>query len=66
VFNSACIGRGASSDVIAACLARRVQPCMSTALLNEYRDVLSRNALFVNSRLDNRERGLMLRAFLSR
>jgi putative PIN family toxin of toxin-antitoxin system len=66
VFISACIGNGPSCQVLEACLERRAAPCVGAALLNEYRDVVSREAVFQKPRLDARERGLLLRAFLSR
>ena len=66
VFVGACIGRGASSEVVEACLERRLLPFISAALLFEYRDVISRQQLFHNARLAAEERGLLLRAYLSR
>jgi len=66
VFVGACIGRGASSHVIEACLSRRLRPFISPALLYEYRDVISRSTLYGNARLNQRERGVLLRAFVSR
>jgi putative PIN family toxin of toxin-antitoxin system len=65
VFVSACIGRGSASAVIQACLLKRVQPFIGTALLNEYRDVISRTDLFGDARLDQKQRGVLLRAFVS-
>ncbi len=66
VFISACIGRGSASRVIEACLLRQATPFISAALLNEYRDVISRENIFKTPRLDERQRGLLLRAFVSR
>lgn len=65
VLISACIGRGASSKLIELCLTRKIQPVLSASLFLEYRDVLSRDAIFTRSRLDNPERSLLLRAFVS-
>lgn len=66
VFVGACIGRGASSQVIEACLRKRVQAFISAALLTEYRDVITRPELFRRARMDKRERGILLRAFVAR
>lgn len=66
VFVGACIGRGASSGVIEACLERRLLPFIGPALLFEYRDVISRTNLYATARLNERERGVLLRAFVSR
>jgi predicted nucleic acid-binding protein len=41
-------------------------PAISASLLFEYRDVLSRDDLFWNARLDAAQRALLLRAFVSR
>ena len=66
VFISACIGGGASSKTIEACLLRVATPFINATLLNEYRDVISREQLFKKARLSEQERGLLLRAFISR
>jgi predicted nucleic acid-binding protein len=50
VFVGACLGAGASNEVIARCLRGEATPLMGTALLAEYEDVLGRNALFKRSR----------------
>lgn len=65
VFVGACLGAGASSDVVAACLERRHQALMAAALLSEYEDVLSREALFRRSRLTANERAELLDIFLA-
>lgn len=65
VFVGACLGTGASSRVVEACLARHFQPLMGAALLAEYEDVLARTRLFTRSRLDAVERGELLDIFLA-
>jgi putative PIN family toxin of toxin-antitoxin system len=65
VFVSACIGRGAASRVIASCVRGELCPLIGNALFNEFEDVLSREALFKQSRLDVRERSELLDIFLS-
>ena len=64
VFVSACLGTGAASRVVAACLTGQCQPLMGVALLAEYEDVLSREALFGKSRLNSAERSELLDIFL--
>ena len=66
VFVGACIGRGASSQVVEACLRKRLQSFMSAELLYEYQDVVERAELFQNARTDERERRVLLRAFVAR
>jgi len=65
VFVGACLGRGASSAVIQACLEERHQPLMAAALFAEYEDVMGRDALFRTSRLSAVERQELLDIFLS-
>lgn len=65
VFVGACLGQGASLEVIALCLQRRCIPLMGAALIAEYEDVLARHALFERSRLDPAERNELLDIFLS-
>ncbi|PAT37953.1 putative toxin-antitoxin system toxin component, PIN family [Vandammella animalimorsus] len=65
VFVGACLGLGACSRVIAACIQGRHMPLMGSTLLTEYEDVLSRHPLFACSRLDDRERQELLDIFLS-
>ena len=65
VFIGACLGTGAASQVIAACLRGTVQPLMGTALMAEFEDVLSRDALFARCRLSAAEREELLSIFLS-
>lgn len=64
VFIGACLGTGAASRVVAACLTGRCQPLMGVALLAEYEDVLGRGALFAKSRLNRSERDELLDIFL--
>ncbi len=66
VFLGACLGAGASNEVVALCLRGEVAPLMGTALLAEYEDVLGREALFEHSRLDSAERAELLDIFLAR
>lgn len=65
VFVGACLGLGAASQVIAACLEQRCQPLMSAALLAEMEDVLGRNDLFVRCRLSVSEREELLDIYLA-
>jgi putative PIN family toxin of toxin-antitoxin system len=66
VFTRACIGGGASSDVIEACLRKRTTAFIGASLLLEYRDVIERPDIFKEARLNLSERGRLLRAFVSR
>jgi putative PIN family toxin of toxin-antitoxin system len=66
VFVGACLGAGASNEVVALCLRGEIMPLMGTALLAEYEDVLGREALFERSRLDAAERDELLDIFLAR
>jgi len=65
VFVGACIGSGASNEVIRACLQHRFIPLMGEALLAEFEAVLARTELFANSRLDAQERNTLLDIFLA-
>jgi putative PIN family toxin of toxin-antitoxin system len=64
VFVAACLGTGASSAVVNACLHREHTPLMGTALMNEYEDVLGRAELFKNCRLSLDEREELLDIFM--
>ncbi|MEN9896073.1 MAG: hypothetical protein RIR97_1925 [Pseudomonadota bacterium] len=66
VFVSACIGKGPSSNILELCLAGHLEPVIGHALFSEYRDLLSRTDLFKAARLNNSERRMVFRAFLSR
>jgi len=66
IFVGACLGAGASNEVVALCLRGEVVPLMETALLAEYDDVLGRVALLERSRLDSAEREELLDIFLAR
>lgn len=66
VFVGACLGAGASNELVALCLRGEIMPLMGTALLAEYEDVLGREALFERSRLDAAERDELLDIFLAR
>lgn len=65
VFVGACLGVGACSAVVAACLRREHTPLIGVALITEYEAVLSRTALFRRCRLSAAERGELLDAFLA-
>ncbi len=65
VFVGACLGRGASAAVMAACLQGHVRALMGAALLAEFEDVLGRSALFDRSRLNADERSELLDIFLA-
>ena len=65
VFVGACLGQGASAEVIEACLVGRCVPVVGSALLAEYEDILGRKALFKRSRLNDDERRELLDIFLS-
>ena len=65
VFVSACLGTGASNAVILACFRQEFVPLMGTALLSEYEDLLHREDLFAECRLDERERKELLDIFVS-
>lgn len=65
VFVGACLGTGASSRVVEACLQQRFHALMGAALLAEYEDVLARAPLFVKSRLIAKERSELLDIFLA-
>jgi putative PIN family toxin of toxin-antitoxin system len=65
VFVGACLGTGASSRVVEACLTQRFKPLMGAALLVEYEDVLGRSPLFAKSRLSPAERSELLDIFLA-
>jgi uncharacterized protein len=65
VFVGACLGRGAASAVVEGSLRGQLVPLMGAALFAEYEDVLSREALFVRSRLSQAERQDLLDVFLS-
>lgn len=65
VFLGACLGTGAASAVVAACLRGQCVPLMGNALFNEYEDVFSRNDLFKTCRLNSGERDELLDVFFS-
>lgn len=65
VFVGACMGVGASAKVIELCITGLVKPVMGSALVMEYEDVMARNQLFENCRLDLAERGELMDIFLA-
>ena len=65
VFVGACLGAGACTCVVAACIRGKLTPLMGVALLSEYEDVLGRSELFIHSRLDAAERSELLDIFHS-
>lgn len=66
VFVGACLGGGASNEVIALGLRGAILPLMGTTLRAEYEDVLSREVLIERSRLNGAERDALLDIFLAR
>jgi len=66
VFVGACLGAGASSEVVALGLRAEAVPLMGAALLAEYEDVLGRPGLFARSHLHAAERDELLDIFLAR
>ena len=65
VFVCACMGVGASAKVVELCLRGQVQPVMGASLLAEYEDVVRREVLFANCRLNLSQREELLDIFLS-
>ena len=65
VLVSACLGTGAASEVVAACLRGEHAPLIGAALLAEYEDVLGRSALFRSCRLSADERDELLDIFVA-
>ncbi len=65
VFVGACLGTGASNEVVATCLRGEHIPLMGTALISEYEDVLGRAELFRKCRLTAAEREELLDIFLA-
>jgi len=65
VFVSACIGRGAASDVIEACLRDRLTPVIGRSLYLEYEDVLDRRGIFRRARLTAAEEMAFSISFLA-
>jgi putative PIN family toxin of toxin-antitoxin system len=66
IFIGACLGMGAPNRVIAAALQNAFTPVMGVALFNEFEAVLSRDALFHESRLSAVERSELLDIFLAK
>ena len=66
VLVGACLGTGASSYVIEACIRAQCQPLIGNALFAEYEDVFGRADVFVGSRLTASERNELLDVFFSR
>jgi predicted nucleic acid-binding protein len=65
IFIGACLGVGAANLVIAGALEGRYVPAMGAALYHEYEDVLSRDSLFADSRLNQSERHELFDIFLN-
>lgn len=65
VFVGACLGTGAASQAVAACLTGQCRPLMGVALMAEYEDVLNRQSLFAKCRLSRAERDELLDIFLA-
>ena len=66
VLVGACLGTGASSYVIEACIRAQCQPLIGNALFAEYEDVFGRDDVFVGSLLTAGERNELLDVFFSR
>jgi putative PIN family toxin of toxin-antitoxin system len=64
VFVGACIGVGACNAVVRACMLGQLTPLMGAPLLTEYESIMSREHLFINSRLDGLERDRLLDIFV--
>ncbi len=65
VFLGACLEQGEANRLVMQCLHGTFRPLMGSALLAEYEDVLSRESLFVRSRLNDSEREELLDIFLA-
>ena len=65
VLVGACMGNGASREVVEACLRGQHIALVGAALLGEYEDVLARERLFDGCRLSQPERSELLDALLS-
>jgi len=65
VFVGACMGTGASNQVIAHCVEGKLKPVIGSSLFHEYEDVMSRSSLFEGCRLDESEREDLLDIFLA-
>jgi putative PIN family toxin of toxin-antitoxin system len=65
VFVGACMGVGASAEVVRRCLTDQCKPAMGSTLFLEYEDVMTRTALFETCRLDPSERDELLDIFLA-
>jgi uncharacterized protein len=65
VLVSACLGQGASLQVVSECLKGTHLPLMGAALYAEMEDVLGRTPLFLKSRLNAHERNELLDIFLA-
>ena len=65
VLVSALLGSGPANRLIDACLQRRFEPIVGTALFSEYEAVMGRDVLFARSLLERAERDTVLDAFLS-
>ncbi len=63
VLLGACLGTGAASAVIAACLKMQCVTLIGNALFNEYEDVFGSDDLFKNSKLSGGERNELLDIF---
>ena len=64
-FVGACLGTGAANAVIQRCLRGDAVPLMGNTLFAEYEDVLARDELFANFRLNRDERDELFDIFVS-
>lgn len=65
ILVGACLGSHSSNRLLAACLRGRFTPLVSAALLSEYEDVINREHIFANGKLNTVERNEILDALLS-
>lgn len=61
----ACLGSYAANRILSACLAGKLSPLIGSALFTEYEDVINRDDIFLNCRLNRHERNELLNALLS-
>ncbi len=63
VFVGACMGTGASAKLVELCIQGKLTSAIGSALLAEYEDVLSRELLFKDCRLNLAQREELLDIF---
>lgn len=65
ILVSACMGSYPSNQIIAHCLKGNLKPVIGVALFSEYEDVVNRETIFDNCKLNQSERNELLDALLS-